>query len=86
MPRDASMPIITACTRFWRPKLQSEDRLPEAEQEYKLALSNLPASVPEGPLYPIELAPESLRNLRSARRRRARQSSNCRRLRRRFSR
>ena len=34
---------------------QSEDRLPEAEQEYKLALSNLPASVPEGPLYPIEL-------------------------------
>jgi tetratricopeptide (TPR) repeat protein len=34
---------------------ESEDRLPEAEQEYKLALSNLPAVVPEGPLYPIEL-------------------------------
>ncbi len=34
---------------------QSEDRLPDAEHEYKLALSNLPASVPEGPLYPIEL-------------------------------
>lgn len=34
---------------------QSEDRLPEAEQEYKLALSNLPATVPEGPLYPIQL-------------------------------
>ena len=34
---------------------ESEDRLPEAAQEYKLALSNLPATVPEGPLYPIEL-------------------------------
>ncbi len=34
---------------------ESEDRIPEAEQEYKLALTNLPASVPEGPLYPIEL-------------------------------
>jgi len=34
---------------------QSEDRLPEAEQEYKTALSNLPARVQEGPLYPIEL-------------------------------
>jgi tetratricopeptide (TPR) repeat protein len=34
---------------------QSEDRLPEAEQEYKLALSNLPATVAEGPLYPVEL-------------------------------
>src|SRR5579862_1679381 len=33
----------------------SEDRLPEAEQEYKLALGSLPAYVPEGPLYPIEL-------------------------------
>ncbi len=33
----------------------SEDRLPEAEQEYKLALSSLPAYPPEGPLYPIEL-------------------------------
>jgi len=33
----------------------SEDRLPDAEQEYKLALSSLPAYVPEGPLYPIEL-------------------------------
>jgi tetratricopeptide (TPR) repeat protein len=33
----------------------SEDRLPEAEKEYKLALSSLPAYVPEGPLYPIEL-------------------------------
>ena len=34
---------------------QSEDRLPEAEQEYKTALSHLPARVQEGPLYPIEL-------------------------------
>jgi tetratricopeptide (TPR) repeat protein len=34
---------------------ESEDRLPEAEQEYKTALSNLPARVQEGPLYPIEL-------------------------------
>jgi tetratricopeptide (TPR) repeat protein len=33
----------------------SEDRLPEAEQEYKTALSDLPARVQEGPLYPIEL-------------------------------
>ena len=33
----------------------SEDRIPEAETEYKLALDNLPARVPEGPLYPIEL-------------------------------
>jgi tetratricopeptide (TPR) repeat protein len=34
---------------------ESEDRLPEAGQEYQLALRNLPAVVPEGPLYPIEL-------------------------------
>ena len=34
---------------------ESEDRLPEAEQEYKTALSKLPARVQEGPLYPIEL-------------------------------
>jgi tetratricopeptide (TPR) repeat protein len=34
---------------------ESEDRLPEAEQEYKTALSNLPPRVQEGPLYPIEL-------------------------------
>ncbi|PYX73489.1 MAG: hypothetical protein DMG78_08855 [Acidobacteria bacterium] len=34
---------------------ESEDRLPEAEQEYKTALSNLPTRVQEGPLYPIEL-------------------------------
>jgi tetratricopeptide (TPR) repeat protein len=34
---------------------KSEDRLPEAEQEYKLALNNLPATVAEGPLYPVEL-------------------------------
>jgi len=34
---------------------ESEDRLPEAEQEYKIALSNLPSRVPEGRLYPIEL-------------------------------
>lgn len=34
---------------------EADDRLPEAEKEYKLALSNLPARVPEGPLYPIEL-------------------------------
>ena len=34
---------------------ESEDRLSDAAQEYKLALSNLPQRVPEGPLYPIEL-------------------------------
>ncbi|HKU27434.1 MAG TPA: tetratricopeptide repeat protein, partial [Candidatus Sulfotelmatobacter sp.] len=34
---------------------QSEDRLSDAEHEYQLALSNLPATVAEGPLYPIEL-------------------------------
>lgn len=34
---------------------ESEDRLSDADQEYKLALQNLPARVPEGPLYPIEL-------------------------------
>ena len=34
---------------------ESEDRLPEAEQEYTTALNNLPAIPPEGPLYPIEL-------------------------------
>ena len=33
----------------------SEDCLSDAAEEYKLALSNLPARVPEGPLYPIEL-------------------------------
>ena len=34
---------------------ESEDRLPEAGDEYKLALDHLPAHVQEGPLYPIEL-------------------------------
>jgi tetratricopeptide (TPR) repeat protein len=34
---------------------EADDRFPEAEQQYKLALNNLPARVPEGPLYPIEL-------------------------------
>lgn len=34
---------------------ESEDRLPEAQQEYKAALTNLPARPQEGPLYPIEL-------------------------------
>jgi tetratricopeptide (TPR) repeat protein len=33
----------------------SEDRIADAAAEYNLALSNLPARVPEGPLYPIEL-------------------------------
>ncbi|MCU1300796.1 MAG: Tetratricopeptide repeat protein [Candidatus Sulfotelmatobacter sp.] len=33
----------------------SEDRLGDASAEYKLALTNLPPRVPEGPLYPIEL-------------------------------
>jgi tetratricopeptide (TPR) repeat protein len=33
----------------------SQDRLPEAQQEYKLAIENLPPHAPEGPLYPIEL-------------------------------
>jgi len=34
---------------------ESEDRLPEAQQEYKAALSSLPARPQEGPLFPIEL-------------------------------
>lgn len=34
---------------------ESEDRLEEAGSEYKLAISNLPARPPEGPLYPVEL-------------------------------
>jgi Tfp pilus assembly protein PilF len=34
---------------------EAQDRVAEADSEYKLALSNLPAHVPEGPLYPIEL-------------------------------
>jgi len=34
---------------------EGEERLPEAEQEYKAALSNLPPRPQEGPLYPIEL-------------------------------
>lgn len=34
---------------------ESEERLSEAEQEYKAALSNLPPRPQEGPLYPIEL-------------------------------
>ncbi|HZZ15189.1 MAG TPA: tetratricopeptide repeat protein, partial [Candidatus Sulfotelmatobacter sp.] len=33
----------------------SDNRLEDASSEYNLALSNLPAAVPEGPLYPIEL-------------------------------
>jgi tetratricopeptide (TPR) repeat protein len=33
----------------------SEDRFADARDEYKQALSNLPAHVPEGELYPIEL-------------------------------
>lgn len=33
----------------------SQDRLDEAAKDYKLALNNLPAHPPEGPLYPIEL-------------------------------
>lgn len=33
----------------------SDDRLSDATNEYKLALTNLPPRVPEGPLYPIEL-------------------------------
>ena len=34
---------------------ESEDRTADASTEYNLALNNLPARVPEGPLYPIEL-------------------------------
>lgn len=34
---------------------ESEDQLPEAQQEYKAALNNLPARPQEGPLFPIEL-------------------------------
>jgi tetratricopeptide (TPR) repeat protein len=33
----------------------SENRTSDAEQEYKTALDNLPPTVAEGPLYPIEL-------------------------------
>jgi tetratricopeptide (TPR) repeat protein len=32
-----------------------ENRLPDASSEYSQALNNLPQTVPEGPLYPIEL-------------------------------
>jgi len=32
-----------------------EDRVADARREYNLALANLPPTVPEGPLYPIEL-------------------------------
>jgi tetratricopeptide (TPR) repeat protein len=34
---------------------EAEDRLEDASEEYKLAISNLPQRVQEGPLYPIEL-------------------------------
>jgi tetratricopeptide (TPR) repeat protein len=34
---------------------ESDDRFADASTEYNLALRNLPAQVPEGPLYPIEL-------------------------------
>jgi tetratricopeptide (TPR) repeat protein len=34
---------------------ESDDRFADASTEYNLALANLPAHVPEGPLYPIEL-------------------------------
>ncbi len=34
---------------------ESEDRLPEAADEYSTALKNLPAHAQEGPLYPVEL-------------------------------
>src|SRR5262249_14167144 len=34
---------------------EGEERLPEAEQEYKAALSNLPPRPQEGALYPVEL-------------------------------
>ncbi len=34
---------------------EAEDRVADANNEYALALSNLPPNVPEGPLYPIEL-------------------------------
>lgn len=33
----------------------AEDRVTDASREYNLAFSNLPPTVPEGPLYPIEL-------------------------------
>ena len=34
---------------------ESEDRIPEAADEYKQALDHLPAHAVEGPLYPVEL-------------------------------
>jgi len=40
---------------------EADDRYADSSAEYSLALNNLPAQVPEGPLYPIELRLESLR-------------------------
>jgi tetratricopeptide (TPR) repeat protein len=34
---------------------ESENQVPQAIQEYQLALKTLPNSVPEGPLYPVQL-------------------------------
>jgi len=34
---------------------EADDRYADSSAEYSLALNNLPAQVPEGPLYPIEL-------------------------------
>ncbi|HUA14211.1 MAG TPA: tetratricopeptide repeat protein [Verrucomicrobiae bacterium] len=34
---------------------ESQDRISEAREQYQIALNNLPAQVPEGPLYPVEL-------------------------------
>ena len=55
MPLGKSTATTIVCTRSWAEIAESDDRLSDADQEYKLALSKLAARVPEGPLYPIEL-------------------------------
>jgi len=62
---DSARPFLEAATRIDSNNYrlhailgsiaESEVRLPEARDEYKLALNHLPARVQEGPLYPIEL-------------------------------
>jgi tetratricopeptide (TPR) repeat protein len=62
---DAARPFLEAARRIDRNSYrlhailgsiaESEDRLQEAGDEYKVALDHLPVRVPEGPLYPIEL-------------------------------
>ena len=39
---------------------EADNRYADSSTEYNLAISNLPAKVQEGPLYPIELAIQSV--------------------------